>query len=455
MAKHHYKVGQTVSGITKGYTSEGLGILYTEDNSRFFVKGLIDGEEAEAKITYVGQRSSYAKLTKLITKSDKRIQPKCPVSTACGGCQFQHIAYDEQLKIKRGIVENAFRTIAKSDHPVDECVASPMPYYYRNKMQIPLGLDKKGNIISGFYRARTHIIIPTPECVIENERSNGIIATIRALMKSMRIPPYDEDKRSGVIRHILIRTSYYTPGLMVVLITNADNFYSRNNFVKALTKAHPEITTVVQNVNKRKTSVILGKRFRTLYGPGFIEDDILGIRFKISPQSFFQINPLQTENLYKIAIEKAEINNSHTVLDAYCGIGTISLIAARHAKKVIGVEINSRAIRDARSNANRNNIDNVEFYTADASDFMENEAKLGSKYDVVIMDPPRKGSDEKFLNAVLTLEPNKVVYVSCNPGTLARDITFLNKKYEIKSITPVDMFSQTYHVETVVLIERK
>lgn len=454
MANRFAKVNEIYHGVGQGYTFDGLGILLSDDGQRFFVKGLIKGEEADVKVTYASRNANYADIIKLYSLSPHRIQPKCPVATACGGCQFQHIDYEEQLKIKQEKVINAFRTIAKSNFPVDECVGSKAPYYYRNKTQIPLGMDKKGNIISGFYRAKTHDIIPTPECAIENQRSNGIMATVRDLMKSMKIDPYDEDKRTGVIRHILIRASYHTPEIMVVIVANVPSFPSRNNFVNALRKAHPEITTIVQNTNTRATNVILGEHDKVLFGPGFILDDILGVRFRISPQSFFQVNPLQTETLYSIAINKAALTGNERVLDAYCGIGTLSLIAASKARSVVGVEINNKAIKDAKENAFRNNISNVSFYTADAGEFMEIAAHNNEQYDVVLMDPPRKGADEKFLNSLMKLSPQKIVYVSCDPGTLARDVAILNKKYEIKSITPVDMFSQTHHVETVVLMSK-
>ena len=274
-------------------------------------------------------------------------------------------------------------------------------------------------------------------------------------MKKMRIKPYDEDTREGIIRHILIRSGYYSHQIMVTLVTNVDSFPGRNNFVKELHKECPEITTIVQNVNHRDTNVILGEKENILMGKGFIEDSLLGVRFQISSKSFYQVNPVQTEKLYSEAIKKAELTGSEKILDAYCGIGTIGLIASKHAKEVTSVEIVEDAIRDAKKNARLNNITNVNFFVGDASDFIVNEANNKKQYDVIFIDPPRKGSDERFLTSVKKLLPKRVVYVSCDPATLARDVKFLSDKYEVKSVTPVDMFPHTFHVECVTLLSLK
>ncbi len=274
-------------------------------------------------------------------------------------------------------------------------------------------------------------------------------------MKKYKILPYDEDKRKGVIRHVLIRTSFHYDEIMVVLVTNVDVFPGRNDFIKELKKLNPEITTVIQNINSRDTNVILGEKQRILFGKGYINDELCSIKFKISPKSFYQVNPLQTEKLYSLAIEKANISKNDLVLDAYCGIGTIGLIASKYAREVVGVEIVKEAVIDAVNNAKNNNIENAKFYVGDAGEFILNEYNQGVRYDVVIMDPPRKGSSEEFLSILIKTKPSRIVYVSCDPATLARDLKYLSSVYDIVSVNPVDMFPHTFHVENVVLLSRK
>ncbi len=320
---------------------------------------------------------------------------------------------------------------------------------------MPVGKDRSGKIITGFYKANTHDIVPIEKCYIEDERSTPILATIRQLMKEMRVEPYDEDKRTGVIRHILIRTSYRKKQIMVVLVTNVNSFPGQRNFVNALTSKHPEITTVVQNINKRDTNVILGNYENILFGKGFIEDTLMGLNYQISSKSFYQINPVQTEKLYSAAIEAADIDKDDIVFDAYTGIGTIALLAAKHAKHVIGVEIVYQAIRDAIRNAKHNGVANVDFHAADVADYLDQMALENQKIDVLFMDPPRKGADERFLESVLKIKPKKIIYISCEPETLARDIRILAGHYKIVSVQPVDMFPQTHHVETVVALVLK
>ena len=329
------------------------------------------------------------------------------------------------------------------------------PYFYRNKIQMPLRLDKKRNIVSGFYQERTHNIIPINKCYIENEDADRILETIKKLMKSFKIQPYDEDKRTGVIRHILIRSSLHFDEIMVVLVTNCDSFPSRNNFVKELVKQEKKVVTVVQNINLRDTNVILGQKERILYGKGYIKDSICDVVFNISAMSFYQVNPIQVEKLYSLAIKKASLNKDELLLDAYCGIGTIGLIASKYVKEVHGIEIVKEAIEDAKNNARNNNIKNAKYYHGDAGEFILSQKEKGINYDVVIMDPARKGADNKFLSTLLNTKPKKIVYVSCDPATLARDLKILSTEYTVEDVTPVDMFPQTFHVETVVLLSRK
>lgn len=446
--------GQIITAKCVDLSFEGKGVAKYEKGV-VFVDGLFPGEEAEIEITYVRAGTSFGIVKKLLKLSKDRIQPRCPVCTTCGGCQFQQLSYNAQLEFKKNKVKNAFSRTAKMDVVVNDVIGMEDPYFYRNKIQMPVGKDRFGKIITGFYKANSHVIVPIEKCYIEDERSTAILKTIRDLMKEIRVEPYDEDKRSGVIRHILIRTSYYKKQIMVVLVTNVNSFPGQRNLVNALTLKHPEITTIVQNINKRDTNVILGNYENILYGKGFIEDSLMGINYQISSKSFYQINPRQTEKLYKSAIEAANLNKDDVVLDAYTGIGTIAILAAKHAKQVIGVEIINQAVRDALRNAKHNGINNIEFYAADVSDFINQMASQQKNIDVLFMDPPRKGADERFLKSVLTLKPKRIVYVSCEPETLARDIKILSSVYQIASIQPVDMFPQTHHVETCVLLTLK
>ncbi len=388
-------------------------------------------------------------------RKEKRMEKNkkpCPVAKKCGGCQFQGMAYTEQLKKKQKIEENLLKSFCK----VEPIIGMEDPYYYRNKVHAAFGRDRRGNIISGTYQYGTHYIVPVEECLIEDQKCQEVIRTIRGMLKSFKIKTYDEDTGYGLLRHVMVRRGFKTGEIMVVLVLGSPILPSKNNFVKALRKAHPEITTVVLNINDKRTSMVLGEREQTLYGPGFIKDDLCGCRFRISPKSFYQVNPVQTEILYQTAIDFAGLNGKESVIDAYCGIGTISLVAAKHAKKVIGVELNGDAVRDAKINAKENRITNVEFRKGDAGEFMEAMAARGEKADVVFMDPPRAGSDEKFLSSVAKLAPKKVVYISCNPETMARDLKFMKKTgYEVKKIQPVEMFPFTEHLETVALLTRK
>lgn len=376
---------------------------------------------------------------------------KCNISKKCGGCQFQGIPYKEQLKKKQKKEQSLLGAYGK----VCPIIGMENPYYYRNKVHAVFDRDRKGNIISGIYEEGTHRVVPVENCLIEDEKSQEIIRTIRGMLKSFKIRTYDEDTGYGLLRHVLIRRGFSTGEIMVVLVTGSPIFPSKNNFVKALRKAHPEITTVVLNVNDRQTSMVLGEREKPIFGPGFIKDRLCGCMFRISPKSFYQVNPVQTERLYKKAIRLADLKGKEKVLDAYCGIGTIGMIASKQVKEVIGVELNRDAVRDAIGNAKGNGVKNIRFYQADAGEFMVAMAEQGEKMDVVFMDPPRAGSDEAFLQSVIKLAPKKVVYISCNPETLARDLGYLTKKkYKVTKICPVDMFPFTDHCEVITCLQR-
>lgn len=387
---------------------------------------------------------------------EKREKPqlpeKCKVWKKCGGCQFQGVPYTEQIKIKQ---KNMNKLLKKYGN-VKPIIGMENPFYYRNKVHAVFDRDKKGNIICGTYEAGTHRVVPVEECMIEDKTSQEIIRAIRDMLKSFRIKTYDEDTGYGLLRHILVRRGFSTDEIMVVLVVASPIFPSKNNFVKALRKKFPQISTVVLNVNDKKTSMVLGERDIVLYGKGFIRDRLCGCTFRISPQSFYQVNPVQTELLYKTAIEYAGLGRKERVIDAYCGIGTIGLVAAGKAKEVIGIELNKNAVRDAIVNARENKITNARFYQGDAGEFMEGMVSEGERADVVFMDPPRTGSTEKFLTSMVKLGPSRIVYISCGPDTLARDLEFLTKHgYVTRKIQPVDMFSFTEHCEVVCLLTKQ
>ena len=377
---------------------------------------------------------------------------KCSVSKKCGSCQYQGVPYKEQLSAKQKRMKKLLGKFAN----VKPIIGMDDPFYYRNKVHAVFDRDKKGNIICGTYEAKTHKVVPIEECMIEDKISQEIIRTIRDMLKSFRIKTYDEDTGYGLLRHVLVRRGFFTDEIMVVIVIGSPIFPSKNNFVKALRKKYPQITTVVLNVNDKKTSMVLGERDIVIYGKGYIRDTLCGCTFRISPQSFYQVNPVQTEILYKTAIEYAGLGRKETVIDAYCGIGTIGLVAAKRAKNVIGVELNPDAVRDARINARENKITNARFYQGDAGEFMENMAENGEHADVVFMDPPRTGSDKKFMSSVIKLNPSRIVYISCGPETLARDLEYLTKHgYDVRKIQPVDMFSFTDHCENICLLTKK
>lgn len=385
-------------------------------------------------------------------RGTRRSNSICPVLNLCGGCQLLDMEYAEQLKFKQKQVEELLKGLC----PVKPIIGMKDPFHYRNKVHAVFDRDKRGNIISGIYEENTHHVVPVEKCLIEDQKADEIIGTIRGMLKSFKIRTYDEDTGFGLLRHVLIRKGFSTEEIMVVLVTASPVFPSKNNFVKALREKHPEITTIVQNINGRGTSMVLGDKEHVLYGKGYIVDELCGCRFRISSKSFYQVNPVQTEILYEKALSLAGLTGQELVVDAYCGIGTIGIIASKAAGKVIGVELNQDAVRDAINNAKMNGIENIRFYCNDAGRFLVNMAEQGEKADVVIMDPPRSGSTEEFMDAVGKLGAGRVVYVSCNPETLARDVGYMKKLgYRAVEAWPVDMFAGTVHVETVVLLSHK
>lgn len=430
-----------------GLTEEGKGIVKVR-GKEVQIPYLIEGETATIELI---QKRNFidAKVVNLQEKSTNRVKPECPYFYKCGGCQLQHMSYKSQLEFKQSSVEK----LMKQYNKVNEILGMKEPYFYRNKVHSTVAYDGKRKIISGIYEEKTHNVISIDKCIIQDKHADDIIASILEMMKAFKMKPYEEDTGRGFLRHILVKRGFASNEIMVVLIVSSQVFPSKNNFINTLLKKHPEITTIVMNVNNRKTSVVLGNTEKVLYGKGYIEDTLCGCVFEISPKSFYQINPKQTEILYNKAIEMAKLTGKEAILDAYCGIGTISLIASSKAKSVIGVELNKDAVKDAIKNAKRNKITNTYFYNEDAGDFMVGLANEKQKIHTVFMDPPRSGSDEKFLSSLVRLGPKQVIYISCNPVTQERDLRYLTKHgYEVKEIQPVDMFPETWHVESIILM---
>ena len=434
-----------------GYDSEFKGIIKKGQNV-FKLARVIDGEVVQADT--VLKPKPNARLTKVLEPSVNRVRPVCEFYLQCGGCALQHIKYEEQLKMKQELVSNLFKDAFGKEFEVLPTIGMKEPFYYRNKNQVVFK-NVKGILTCGMYQSGTHNVIGTTNCYIQDKIVDKIVTTIKDLMQKQRLSAYDEDRKTGLIRHVLVKTSKATKEVMVVLVVGSEVFPGRNNFVKALVARCKEITTIIQNTNTRVTNAVLGDKETVLYGKGYITDILLGLKFKISSKSFYQINPEQTEKLYSKAIELANLTKADNLLDAYCGVGTIGLIASSHVLKVTGVELVKDAVNDAIMNAKANNINNVRFICDDATRFMVNSARQKQSFDVVIMDPPRKGSDKPFLDALLKLLPQKVVYISCNPHTQVDDLKVLLEKYEIKSIQPVDMFPHTHHVENIVLLTLK
>ena len=378
--------------------------------------------------------------------------PPCAHYRQCGGCQLQRLPYPEQLRLKQRRAEELLGAFA----PVSPILGMNEPFHYRNKVHAAFALDSRRRVVSGIYQPNSHAVVPVDRCLIEDETADAVIRDIRRMLRSFDIRVFDERNGTGWLRHVLVRRAFATGQLMVVLVAVNPIFKLQKPFIKALLERRPEITTVVLNVNDRFGPVVLGTREKVLYGSGTIEDILCGCRFRISPRSFYQINPVQTEVLYRTAVRYAALTGTETVLDAYCGIGTIGIAASAGARQVIGVELNRDAVRDAIANARMNGLKNCWFTAGDAGEYMRQMAEDGVRPDVVFLDPPRAGSDEQFLGSLLKAAPERVVYVSCNPETLARDLRFLvSGGYRVGAVQPVDMFPFTEHVETVVLLTKR
>ena len=437
-----------------GLTSEGSGVAKIEGFT-IFVEGGLPGEQAEIRIVKVLKNYAFGKLLRTLKPSDRRVEPSCGVVKRCGGCQLQHMSYGAQLQYKTQQVKDAIERIGGlKGVTIHDAIGMDDPWRYRNKAQFPVGMD--GDVMIGFYANRSHEIINTPQCAIQDAINDNVIHTVREFIKKYNISVYDENTGKGLIRHIVTRKGFRTGELMVCIVINGDSIPSDKALIEMLKGSTDNLKSVVLNVNKKKTNVILGEKNIVIYGEEAIYDYIGEFKFRISPLSFFQVNPIQTEVLYNKALEYADLKGDETVFDAYCGIGTISLFLSKNAKKVYGVEIVPQAIDNAKENAKLNGIGNVEFIVGESETVIPEMYKKGIKADVIVVDPPRKGCDEKLLDAIARMAPERVVYVSCNPATLARDLKYLTERgYEVREVQPVDMFPQTVHCEVVALVVRE
>lgn len=437
-----------ISGKILTYDNDFNGILKDGKNV-YNIPNVIYNETVEVDIDQKPLKA------KIIEPSSNRISPVCPIYYQCGGCKLLHIKYEEQLNMKTELVKKLFADHFGKGALVNKCLGMTKPCNYRNKNQVVFGNHPKEKLITGFYAENSHKIIPFKTCYVQDEISDKIVGIIKNILIKMHINAYDEDRKRGLVRHVMVKRSFKTKETMVVIVTSEDNFPGRSNFVKAVIAQCKEVTTIVQNINSRSTSAVLGNKENILYGKGYIIDELCGKKFKISSKSFYQINPYQTEVLYNSALNNAALKPNETILDAYSGVGTIGLIASSKVKKVLSVEIEKSATIDAQFNAKINNIKNVSFFNDDASNFIVNLANRKEHMDAIIMDPPRSGSDERFLKAVLKLMPEKIIYISCNPLTQVNDLKHLVDKYEIKYIQPVDMFPHTAHIENIVCLIKK
>lgn len=443
----------TVEIQDMGHDGEGIG---KAEGYTLFIKDAVIGDLVEAKVMKAGKNYGYARLLKVLRPSKDRAEPPCPCARACGGCQLQALSYEKQLEFKEKKVRGNLERIGGfSDFVIEKVIGMEEPWRYRNKAQYPVGKDKDGKIITGFYAGRTHSIIPNRDCLLGAEVNEEILNRVLAYMEENHTEPYDESTGKGLVRHILIRYGFKTGEIMVCLIINGRKLPGAEKLTAALREI-PGMTGISLNVNTKRNNVILGEEVIPLWGQEYITDYIGDVKYQISPLSFYQVNPVQTEKLYETALEYAGLTGKETVWDLYCGIGTISLFLAKKAKKVYGVEIVPPAIEDARKNAAINGIENAEFYVGRAEDVLpEKYEKDGIFADVIVVDPPRKGCDEAVIQTMLKMRPEKIVYVSCDPATLARDLKKLcEEMYEVKRVAVCDMFPQSVHVETVALLTR-
>ena len=448
------RAGDVVRTEIAGYGHNGEGVGRVKDFT-LFVGGALRGETVEARVTEVHRSFGRAELVRVIEPCSERVAPPCPTYERCGGCQLLHLTYEAQLELKQQRVIDALARLGGlPDVIVHETVGMEHPWHYRNKVQYPLGRSG-GEIVVGCYEQRTHQIVPTKECLIQQDVNNRLMQAVRDLAQEWGLSVYDEETGRGFLRHILIKNAAQTEQAMVVLVTNGRDFPRGKEFGLALAARVPALTSLVQNINMLKTNVILGPQTRVLWGEEAIIDEVGGLRFRVSSTSFFQVNPLQTEILYERALSYAGLTGRETVVDVYCGVGSLTLFLARRARKVYGVEVVEGAIEDAEENAGLNGITNVEFVLGEAERVLPKLAAIGIRFDLAVLDPPRAGCDQKVLQTLARVGVRRIVYVSCNPSTLARDLKLLHGlEYTTREVQPVDMFPHTYHIECVARVEK-
>ena len=437
--------------IDNGFEGEGIAKI---DGLTVFVPGSIKGEKCEILIVKVLVSHAYGKIVNIIEKSENRKESDCATYKRCGGCSLRHMTYESTLKLKRQVVQNLVNKGLKEKVEVLETIGMENPYNYRNKAQYPVGLNSDGQPEVGVFAQRTHTIIPIQTCLIQTEISQKIAKTIIDFVKEKNIQVYNEENQKGLLRHIVIKVGKYTNQVMCILVVNDSKFDQEQELVKLLCEKYPEIKTIVKNINNKNTNVILGKENINLYGNGYIEDKLGEYTFKISPMSFYQVNPVQAEILYTTAINQANLDKNDILFDLYCGIGTIGIFASKYVNKVYGIEIVPQAIEDAKENAKINDVKNIEFICGDvevAFDELINKEKIVPS--AIIVDPPRKGLDNKTVENIAKIQPAKLVYISCNPATMVRDLAKLEDIYNIKTIQPVDMFPWTNGVESITILE--
>ena len=453
-----YQKNQEVEVVVNALGNEGEGVGHTQDGYTVFVKDALPGDVIRAKLMKCKKQYAFGRLVEILTPSKDRVEAVCEKARVCGGCQIQEIAYEKQLEFKADKVKgNLVRIGGVKNPPMEPIIGMDEPWRYRNKAQFPIGRTKEGNIVAGFYAGRTHAIVPVPDndCVLGREVNAKILDKVIAHMETYDIEPYDEATGTGLVRHVLIRCGFATDEIMVCLVVNGTKIPEEDALADSLMEI-PEMTSIMLNTNMDQTNVILGDQVRTIRGESYITDEIGGVKFCISPLSFYQVNPVQTEKLYQKALEYAGLTGKEIVWDIYCGIGTISLFLAKEAKKVYGVEIVPDAIEDAKKNAALNDIHNVKFFVGKAEDVLPKQYEKHQIYaDVIVVDPPRKGCEQAVLDTILKMRPKRVVYVSCDSATLARDVkTLAEDGYVLRAVTPIDQFCHTSHVESVSLLVR-
>lgn len=436
-------------------THDGAGVAKI-NGYPLFVKGGLPGEKGQVKVVQAKKNYGFGRLMGLTKESPDRVAPPCPIFHRCGGCQLQHLSYEGQLAQKQKQVEETLARIGGiTDVPVHPVIGMDEPWRYRNKSQVPIG-EQKGHVVAGFFAERSHEIVDMESCIIQHEENDHVVRLVKELARKYGVRGYDDKTHKGTLRHVVVRQAKHTKEMMVVLVTKGKELANKKNIIQELRERIPNVASIVQNINPKRTNVIFGEKTEVLWGEEVIYDYIGDIKFAISARSFYQVNPDQTKVLYEKALEYAQLTGKETVIDAYCGIGTISLFLAKEAKHVYGVEVVPEAVSDAQRNAKLNHVENATFVVGEAEGVMPWWQAQGIRADVIVVDPPRKGCDEKLLKTMAMMKPERIVYVSCNPASLARDLKYLKENgFEVKEVQPVDMFPQTGHIENVVALELK